>query len=218
MALRRPPGSQGRTQAVPGRHFDDGRHLAAYADRIAVRCHRCGTAGWVLAQWQPYRWTARFRCAGCSLSLDSAEGTWVGQVRYSGRSPCGYCGHQWVSVCEQRACAAHAGLTHLPGTCRQCGRQSDVAVGMSRVRDGSPADPHFGLPLHLVESTRAGVVWAYNAAHVQALQAFAVSKLRERGGVHNASMISRLPTWMKLARHRALLQRALERLLQRLPE
>lgn len=105
----------------------------------------------------------------------------------------------------------------LPGTCAQCGRQSEVDICMRPVRDGAPVDPHFGLPLRLVEPTRAGVVWAYNEAHLQALQAFAVAKLREGNGVH-ASMFSRLPTWMKQARHRRVLQQAVERLLGRLQD
>ena len=218
MPLRRPPGSRGRTQDVPGRHFDDGHTLSAHAGRIAVCCHRCGAAGWVSAQWQPYRWQARFRCHACSVALDSAQGSWVGVVCCSGRRPCGYCGHQWVTVCQVQTAAGRPPPTQLPGTCAQCGRHSEVAVTPSRLRDGAPRDPHFGLPLRLVESTRAGVVWAYNAEHLQALLAFTGAKLRERGAVHNASMFSRLPTWMKLARHRALLQRALQRLQQQLPE
>lgn len=83
------------------------------------------------------------------------------------------------------------------------------------LRDAEPADPHFGLPLRLVESTRAGLLWAYNAEHLQALHEYAGATLREGRG-HHRSMFSRLPQWMKLARNRALLQRAVERLQRRL--
>jgi len=81
------------------------------------------------------------------------------------------------------------------------------------VRDGEANDPHFGLPLLLVEPTRAGVLWAYNAAHLEALQEYVVSPLRERAGVSNGSMFSRLPGWMKLGRNRAMMRKAIERLL-----
>ncbi len=83
------------------------------------------------------------------------------------------------------------------------------------LRDAEPADPHFGLPLRLVESTRAGLLWAYNAEHLQALHEYAGATLREGRG-HHRSMFSRLPQWMKLARNRVLLQRAVERLQRRL--
>ncbi|WP_164075325.1 hypothetical protein [Stenotrophomonas maltophilia] len=214
MAVRRPLGRRGRTTPVPGRHFDDGRTLHAFAGRVAVRCHRCDTPGWVVASWQPHRWTACFRCTGCSVALDS--GAWVGAVRIDGRRPCGYCGHQWVCVHQHRPSASTAVPEVLPAKCAQCGRTSEVKVSVCPLRDAEPADPHFGLPLRLVEPTRAGLLWAYNAEHLQVLHDYATSALREHGGVHNASMFSRLPQWMKLARNRALLQRAVERLQRQL--
>jgi hypothetical protein len=52
------------------------------------------------------------------------------------------------------------------------------------------------------------VLWAYNEAHLQALHDYAAAPLRERAGVTNGPMFSRLPQWMKLGRNRVLLQRA----------
>ena len=82
-----------------------------------------------------------------------------------------------------------------------------------RVRGAEALDPHFGLPLLLVEKTAAGLLWAYNPVHLQALHDYAVAPLRERAGVANGSMFSRLPQWMKLARNRVLLQKATARLI-----
>jgi len=213
MAVQRRPGSRGRTTPVPGRHFDDGRSLQAFADRVAVRCHRCDRPGWVLASWLPYRWAARFRCIGCSAAVDSAVGVWVGAVAVEGRRPCGYCGHRWVGVRQARPSATTPVPETLPGKCVQCGRISEVTVTVRPLRDAQPSDPHFGLPLRLVESTRAGVLWAYNGDHLQALHDYAVATLREHGPVGNSSMFSRLPHWMKLARNRVLLQKATARLI-----
>lgn len=201
-----------RPAAVAGRHLDDGHRLTRYADRVAVRCHRCDAPGWVLAGWRPYQWTARFRCDKCSAVLESAAGDWVGPVHYSGRRSCGYCGYQWVCACVQGKPARPAPSV-VSGLCPHCGRSSEVSVSGQRVRDGEANDPHFGLPLLLVEPTRAGVLWAYNAAHLQALQEYVVSPLRERAGVSNGSMFSRLPGWMKLGRNRAMMRKAIERLL-----
>ena len=213
-----------RPAPLPGRHLDDGHGLWRYADRVAVRCHRCDTPGWVVGRSA----AARFRCLGCSLALDGGSGNagactcgrcsagdWVGPVRYSGHRACVHCGHKWVSAALYRARAA-APVRTLMGDCGQCGRSSEVPVTLSRVRAHEAIDPHLGLPLRLVEKTAAGVLWAYNEAHLQALHAFAVAPLRERAGVANASMFSRLPQWMKLARNRVLLQRAVERLQRRL--
>jgi hypothetical protein len=212
MAVQRRPGSRGRTTPVAGRHFDDGRSLQAFADRVAVRCHRCDTPGWVLASWAPYRWTARFRCTGCSAALDSVDNPWVGPVRLDGRRPCGHCGHQWLSVHQHRPSATTGVPGTLPAACAQCGRSSEVSVTVRPLRAGGPADPHFGLPLRLVEPTRAGLLWAYNTAHLQALLDYVNASLRESRGVHH-SMFSRLPGWMKLARNRAVVQKAITRLI-----
>ncbi|WP_282297617.1 hypothetical protein [Stenotrophomonas sp. PS02289] len=201
-----------RPAPVAGRHLDDGHRLSRYADRVAVRCHRCDAPGWVLADWRPYQWTARFRCGNCSVVMDSTAGDWAGPVHYSGRRPCGYCGHQWVCACVSGKPGQPA-PTVVPGLCPQCGRSSEVSVSGQRVRDGEANDPHFGLALLLVEPTRAGVLWAYNADHLQALQDYVVSPLRERAGVSNGSMFSRLPGWMKLGRNRAMMRKAIERLL-----
>ncbi|MDV9042053.1 hypothetical protein [Stenotrophomonas sp. RAC2] len=212
MAVRRWPGRHGRATPVPGRHFDDGRSLQAFADRVAVCCHRCDTPGWVIASWEPYRWTARFRCTACSAALDS--GDWVGTVCILGRQPCGFCGHQWLHV-RRRIPVGMPAPASFPARCAQCDRSTEVTVSTRPLRDAEPADPHFGLPLRLVESTRAGLLWAYNAEHLQALHAYASATLREHRG-HHRSMFSRLPQWMKLARNRVLLQRAVERLQRRL--
>ncbi len=213
MTVRRPQGRRGRATPVAGRHFDDGRGLRSFSDRVAVRCHRCDTPGWVVTSKTCCRTSARFRCTGCSASLDGTD--WVGAMRLQGHRPCGYCGHQWLCVNRHIASGIRAPTT-FPARCEQCGRTSDVSVTASPLREAEAADPHFGLPLRLVEPTRAGLLWAYNAEHLQALHDYAVSTLRERGAVHNGSMFSRLPQWMKLARNRVLLQRAVERLQRRL--
>jgi hypothetical protein len=206
-----------RLAAPPGRHRDDGHALWRYADRVAVRCHRCDTPGWVTGPTD----SRRFRCLGCSEALDGGCGcgrcrpsAWVGPVRYSGYRPCGYCGHKWVSAEVHRA-RATAPLRTLAADCSQCGRSSEVDVTLSRWRGNEAIDPDFGLPLRLVEKTAAGLLWAYNAEHLQALHDYATATLREGSG-HHRSMFSRLPQWMKLARNRVLLQRAVERLQRRL--
>ncbi|KAB7761986.1 hypothetical protein CEK68_19925 [Xanthomonas sp. LMG 12461] len=187
--------------------------MAAYADQVAVRCHRCGTPGWVLAQWEPYRWQARFRCGQCATGLDSDADDWVGAVQLEGHRACGHCGHKWVRV-RATSTGATPVPANLPGRCAHCGKSSAVAVTTYRMRDGSPSDPHFGMPLALVAPTRAGLLWAYNPRHLQELQDYVSATLRERRGLFGRSMVARLPAWMKLARHRPLMLRTLQRLQQ----
>jgi hypothetical protein len=141
MAVRREGGP--RPASPPLRHRDDGHALFRYADRVAVRCHRCDTPGWVTGPSD----SRRFRCLGCSEALDGGcgcsrcgPGDWVGPVRYGGRRPCGYCGHQWVRIEVLRARAA------VP-RCR-CGRSlrtaanaAAAATWRSRGRGGVATKP-----------------------------------------------------------------------------
>lgn len=97
--------------------------------------------------------------------------------------------------------------------CRACGHNAvreDGAYGL-----GGAVDPCFGLPLWLQTPCRGETLWAFNLEHVELLERYLSARLRERARspestwVRNKSLVSRLPTWMKLARHRAEVLRGL---------
>jgi hypothetical protein len=46
------------------------------------------------------------------------------------------------------------------------------------------------------------VLWAVNVDHLAFLENYVVAKLRERVPNQNGSVVSRLPKWLKEARHR----------------
>ncbi|MFF4607389.1 hypothetical protein ACFY12_32215 [Streptomyces sp. NPDC001339] len=80
-------------------------------------------------------------------------------------------------------------------------------------------DPFLGLPLWLQTNCAGHVLWAYNARHVAHLRGYVAADLRERGLSRpdpstycGASMIDRLPAWMKASAHRSRVLRALDRL------
>jgi hypothetical protein len=55
-------------------------------------------------------------------------------------------------------------------------------------------------------------LWAFNARHLAYLEQFLQVEMRERRGTANASVISRLPIWIKEAKHRDAALRAVQRL------
>jgi hypothetical protein len=73
-------------------------------------------------------------------------------------------------------------------------------------------DSCFGLPLWLQTTCAGHVLWAFNARHVAYLKEFVSADLRERRGTVNASVASRLPGWLKQAKHRGEALRAVGRL------
>ncbi|WP_425247344.1 hypothetical protein [Streptomyces sp. NEAU-NA10] len=93
--------------------------------------------------------------------------------------------------------------------CRSCGF-SRVAVGPSP--SGQPLRP----ALWLQTRTRHGVVWAYNLEHLDLLRRFVAASLRERAPwyEHGRKMtyVARLPAWIKSAKNRTEVLRAIDRL------
>ncbi len=197
----------------PERFVDTGKFLSAFADEILVACTGCGAPGVVHATWAPYRWDANFECGQCHLTLSSKLGHWVGAVCSSGRQPCGLCGHQWVSASIEYSAPPAEPPTQLKAECARCGGQTLISVSTTRqLREARCCDPHFGLPLRLATSTRHGTVWAYNLRHVQELSGYVSARLRVRQDSSNSAMFSRLPRWMKLAKHREEIAKALSKL------
>jgi hypothetical protein len=195
------------------RHLDVGAHLWEFADEVLVLCARCNQAGRVVRLDAADARCFGFECVQCGLKLLSSRNDWVGPVAYTGRRPCGTCGHKWLAVRIEEDRYPREARRLIPVRCPGCLNDCEVSA------DAEPAgpddrciDPHLGLPLLLVEPTRHGRVWAYNLHHLRELRAYVAAKLRERRGAGNSSMYSRLPAWMKAAKHRDEMLKAIDRL------
>lgn len=68
------------------------------------------------------------------------------------------------------------------------------------------------LPLLLQIPCCGEVLWAFNERHLNFLQDYAASLLRERIGSSNSSLASRLPSWMTSAKNRRAVLRGINRL------
>jgi hypothetical protein len=106
--------------------------------------------------------------------------------------------------------------------CPACGHSARWSAGgvVSRT-SRSARDEYFGLPLWLRAPCDGHTLWAYNREHLEFIAAFVAAGLRERTrdpqrGWSNRSLASRLPRWIKLARHRDEVLRAVAKLRRRL--
>lgn len=107
--------------------------------------------------------------------------------------------------------------------CRRCGHMQEGAGRTLAQGEREGRDPFFGLPLWLATPCCGEVLWAFNARHLEALEAPALAQLRERRrdsahGWSNAGFTSRMPNWIKSAKNRAEVEKALGRLGARLAE
>jgi hypothetical protein len=104
-------------------------------------------------------------------------------------------------------------------TCAECTLvRTWPAPGDTRTaRTGTDVDPWFHLPLWLRTDACGHVLWAYNERHLDLLRGFVAARHRTRDATPTRihSVASRLPGWLKDAKHRDDLLRALDRLTSR---
>ncbi|ONF71350.1 hypothetical protein [Amycolatopsis keratiniphila] len=76
-----------------------------------------------------------------------------------------------------------------------------------------PAVPRYrGLELWLQAPCKGEILWAYREAHLDYLERYVASGLREQAPNRNSSLASRLPAWIKSAKNRDDVVRALSRM------
>lgn len=76
-------------------------------------------------------------------------------------------------------------------------------------------DPFFGYRLYLTTATRHGLVFVYNTEQLNDLKAYISAELRQRTYTNkNKTYLSRLPAWIKSARNRKEILKAILRLEQ----
>ncbi|MET9680649.1 hypothetical protein [Streptomyces coeruleorubidus] len=103
--------------------------------------------------------------------------------------------------------------------CRGCGLSrvwSGRRVTLSRGTAQPATDPYFGLPLWLQVEPRPGWLWAYNLDHLDLIRRFVQASLRERapwyGTGPNMTLVARLPAWIKRAKNRDEVLRAVSQI------
>lgn len=108
--------------------------------------------------------------------------------------------------------------------CRACGlirTASSRSLCFSTDAAHRAVDPYFGLPLWLQTRTRHGWLWAYNREHLALLRDYVQAPLRERASWYDTgqkmTLLARLPRWIKQAKNRDEILRAIDRVLRGAP-
>ncbi|WHT16161.1 hypothetical protein N8J89_23835 [Crossiella sp. CA-258035] len=119
--------------------------------------------------------------------------------------------------------------------CFACGKSKDIVTSAGAF--GEPVDPYFRLPLWLQANCGGKVLWAYNAEHLDFLEALVAARIRERWAIFGTvsaegtpgaycyandtasamSLMSRLPGWLKLTKNREQVLHVIRRLRSSLP-
>jgi hypothetical protein len=134
-------------------------------------------------------------------------------------------GDEFLVRCPQCARCARvvsAGDQHpFPkrAVCASCGYVKDGEGTHATI--GRATDWYFGLALWLEISCLGHSLWAYNAAHLDFLEAYVRADLRPTSAdnsLRNKTLASRLPPWIKSGKNREAILRCIAKLRRSLAE
>jgi hypothetical protein len=218
---------------LPKRHVDQGAHawrfLGESCDVLCPRCDRPGVVRYTRTDDRS-RTTASFHCHGCHQDVRGVPlypyaasvlpgVDWFGACCVQGQRSCGHCGARGLKYWK-RLDAGETRVTHrVQVRCPGCKHDSELTLSILPMSDNEVGyEPATGMRLARSEAVMQGrFVWAYNAGHQAELARYVAARLREGTVVANASFVSRLPAWLKSARHRNKVLAALARIERRMP-
>ena len=104
-------------------------------------------------------------------------------------------------------------------SCERCGCAKEQKKSSTSFYwgDEMPTDGYFKLPLWMQVRCCGKILWAFNLRHLDLLESYVGARLRERrkdpkSGWRNASVVSRLPNWIKASGNRDKILQCLKKL------
>lgn len=208
------------------KHIDDGAPLRWYAKEVICACPNCGGAALIRGDVKYaaplfHFEEARVQCLGCSFCKDwsSPKESWGGPLIGWARQPCPNCGYRWLTVeVSEKRYNDQVNKT-AKAQCESCQQTSEVNLSWwMEEHTGKPLDPYFGFPLWLQIYCAGNTLWAYNKDHLNTLKSYVAATQRVRGQGGKWSMLNRLPKWVKSAKNRGSVLKAIGRLEEKLGE
>lgn len=188
------------------RDADRQRYLRPMSERILVECPRCQHQAEVLREGPS------FACGHCGHAMRGEKGRYAGMARAVVKRSCGWCGRMLARTERRRW--PHP--TMLEVLCPECSHCNYITAAWQPDPGGEGHDPCFGLGLWLQTRCAGELLWVYNGEHLAFLRDYVGASLRERVPNANGSLASRLPGWIKQARNRPTVLRAVRRLEEKL--
>lgn len=118
--------------------------------------------------------------------------------------------------CSSKAVVIPLADENVRASCFECAHSVDKSSNGRSFYwyDGNPTDGYFGFNLWLKTECNGHSLWAFNIKHLEFLESYITAELRERNkdeesGWSNSSVASRLPRWLKSAKNRDDLLKAI---------
>jgi transcription elongation factor Elf1 len=182
----------------------------SYTTEFLVECPKCQHQAMVAAGKSHEYGEARLHCSYCSHSESPANLVFY---KVSVRDYCDNCSTLISKVIP------HA-KEPVDGFCIECPSCGADRIYRARNEEYSRRyneynagfDPIFYLPLWLQENVKDNLFWAYNRAHLHDIKQYVGAKLRERQTMKFTTMVEKLPTFIKEAKNRTSILKAIERM------
>lgn len=186
------------------------KRIYDYMDRFVVHCPKCnGKAEVIAPHFLDYK-KAKLSCSSCHFSDKMID-----RVRYvvSGKAKCTYC-IEWLNL-EMEGKKKMPKYTNIK--CSSCQKINKVSENWTEViekyNEEGFIDPAFGLTLWFTDEVKSEVIWAYNEDHLLEIKSYVASTLRERStDKFKMTMVEKLPNFIKLAKNRDEVLKALVRM------
>lgn len=209
------------------RSEDTGALTSDFTDDVLVVCPSCGERAHVHSG-------TRLICPACGLHktrekprLFAENGTcferapavndWYGATRLVATEPsrCKTCGSMVKIKTDIRSADSRPVVwaQESSGDCDNCNTNNIFnGLWVPFFTSNEARERNFGACLYLVEETSKGTLWAYNRKHAEALLDYISADLRGVGNHLTRTMVAMLPAWIKFAKNRKLVEKALGKL------
>ena len=193
---------------------------------IWVKCSFCQKAAQIIDLTNPDSDEVHtyFSCLNCGKKYDHDENNYktldqhpLIEARIDQKCECKLGRYRYLKTFKNKS--------HIPAfielSCNICEKMEKFSPCISRdiihTRTITEWNTFYHHTLWLTEETRLGKIYVYNKIHLQYLKAYIEADLRERTYLNvNKTYFNRLPAWIKSARHRKEVLKAISRLEEKL--
>jgi DNA-directed RNA polymerase subunit RPC12/RpoP len=194
-------------------------NLSSFSGDILVECPHCRKKAHVLADIEgervPFVYNARrvFRCENCFQPVDPKA--WYGPIIiFPAYGKCSKCG----SDLKGKSRVVKKYQSKMKARCEVCHHEQFYKTRYETIQanDEQATDPYIGLPLWLQIPVGDEILWAYNYDHLELLKNYVSAKLREAQVGGKYSLTWKLPNFIKVAKNRDKILKAISRLEKKL--
>jgi endogenous inhibitor of DNA gyrase (YacG/DUF329 family) len=182
----------------------------SYLREISVECPRCSKEAFVTVDNSGWLNNAKLRCFHCMFSQNADDLTRYNLIVKRNCDNCGKAIEIKVPNQKEKSEVINAPCPHC-GVTRTFEPRNE-SYRLAYLEKGKASDPVFRLPLWFQTEVRDNLFWAFNRDHLLEIKSYVGSKLRERQTTTHTTMVEKLPTFIKEAKNREAILKAIERL------